>query len=396
MSIILGYGEIESQLKKLSIPAKIAVGTRCALRVEPVAYNLTEKQREGLRMAIEALAAYAKGAQIEIPAEALKTLQQLEYTDIGADAVYAGLRPAEALSRYEIARSRYDHARSFYNHIQEIAQTWARVGWHTSPATINSLVPRTGEELSRATNDLKRAAEEFDRTTGLIDSLLVSSIDHSVAASAAGAAANGGAASTAAASAALAAACLDIETACSLNEDQIDPSESGPLGPLWPTYMPEFTIPKSKFDKYYSCFISYSSKDEAFADRLHAELQINGVRCWFAPDDFKIGDKIRPTIDDSIRAHDKLLLILSKHSIASNWVEHEVEIALAREQEQKLTLLFPIRLDDAVMEIKTGWPSHIRYTRNIGDFRQWHNDDAFKKALNRLLHDLKATEPDKP
>src|SRR5438270_8000096 len=49
--------------------------------------------------------------------------------------------------------------------------------------------------------------------------------------------------------------------------------------------------------RYYSCFISYSSADEDFAKRLHADLQDNGVRCWFAPEDMKIGDRIRPAID---------------------------------------------------------------------------------------------------
>ena len=33
---------------------------------------------------------------------------------------------------------------------------------------------------------------------------------------------------------------------------------------------------------YYSCFISYSSKDQAFAERLHADLRSKGVRCWYA------------------------------------------------------------------------------------------------------------------
>jgi len=37
--------------------------------------------------------------------------------------------------------------------------------------------------------------------------------------------------------------------------------------------------------QFYSCFISYSSKDEEFAKRLHADLQNNSVRCWFAPED---------------------------------------------------------------------------------------------------------------
>ena len=34
--------------------------------------------------------------------------------------------------------------------------------------------------------------------------------------------------------------------------------------------------------KYYSCFISYSSKDEEFTRRLYADLQEQGVRCWYA------------------------------------------------------------------------------------------------------------------
>ena len=77
--------------------------------------------------------------------------------------------------------------------------------------------------------------------------------------------------------------------------------------------------------EYYSCFISYSHKDEAFAKKLHADLQQEGVQCWYAPEDLKIGDKFRHTFDASVLAHHKLLLILSEHSITSDWVEQEVE-----------------------------------------------------------------------
>ena len=41
----------------------------------------------------------------------------------------------------------------------------------------------------------------------------------------------------------------------------------------------------------------------------------------------KIGDRIRPRIDETIRLYDKLLLVLSKTSVASQWVEQEVETA---------------------------------------------------------------------
>jgi hypothetical protein len=145
--------------------------------------------------------------------------------------------------------------------------------------------------------------------------------------------------------------------------------------------------------QYYSCFISYSSKDDAFAQRLHADLQQNNVRCWFAPEDMKIGDKIRLRIDESIRIHDKLLLVLSQHSVASQWVEHEVEHALDLESERGSPVLFPIRLDEAVMESKVGWAGNIRRTRHIGDFSHWKDHDSYQQAFDRLLRDLKASAP---
>ena len=141
---------------------------------------------------------------------------------------------------------------------------------------------------------------------------------------------------------------------------------------------------------YYSCFISFSSKDQEFTYRLHDDLRRCRVRCWFAPRDMKIGDKIRPAIDQSIRVHDRLLLVLSENSVASQWVEQEVETALERERKQEEKVLFPVRLDEVVMEIESGWPALIRNTRHIGDFSRWKDHNAYQQAFERLLRDLKA------
>lgn len=141
--------------------------------------------------------------------------------------------------------------------------------------------------------------------------------------------------------------------------------------------------------QYYSCFISHSSKDQEFAERLHADLQSRGVRCWFAPEDLKIGDKLRPAFDEAIRVHDKLMVVLSEQSVKSPWVEKEVETAFEKEQTQKRTVLFPIRLDNTVMETQEAWAADIRRTRHIGDFRNWRNHGSYKKAFARLLRDLK-------
>lgn len=146
--------------------------------------------------------------------------------------------------------------------------------------------------------------------------------------------------------------------------------------------------------QFYSCFISYSSKDQDFAKRLHADLQNKGVRSWFAPEDLKIGERFRVRIDESIRVYDKLLLVLSENSVNSSWVEKEVETAMERESEdeQHRTVLFPVRLDNAVMQIKTGWPADVRRTRHLGDFTNWKQPDSYQKAFDRLLRDLKAEE----
>jgi uncharacterized protein YjbI with pentapeptide repeats len=136
--------------------------------------------------------------------------------------------------------------------------------------------------------------------------------------------------------------------------------------------------------QFYSCFISYNSNDHTFALRLHDDLQNNGVRCWFAPEDMKIGDEFRKAIGQQIRVRDKLLIILSENSIRSEWVGDEVEKALAEEKEQGTLKLFPIRLDNAIFEAKDDWAEKVRLRRHIGDF-----SSDYAKGLQRLLRDLK-------
>jgi TIR domain/Pentapeptide repeats (8 copies) len=144
--------------------------------------------------------------------------------------------------------------------------------------------------------------------------------------------------------------------------------------------------------EYYSCFISYSSRDKALAQRLHADLQAQGVRCWFAPEDLKIGDEIRSVIDASIQVYDRLLLILSKYSVKSHWVQKEVETAFEKEGKENRIVLFPIRIDEAIMHVAVGWAADIRRQRHIGDFTQWKEHGTYQQAFARLLRDLKAAE----
>lgn len=143
--------------------------------------------------------------------------------------------------------------------------------------------------------------------------------------------------------------------------------------------------------QYHSLFISYSSKDEMLANRLHADLQASGVRCRFAPADLKIGSKFRQRIDEAMHLPDKLLLLLAGHSLASTWVETEVEAALEIEDQQQREVLFPVRLDDAVMQTARAWAATLRRTRHIRDFTNWTEPQAYQSAFERLLRNLKKT-----
>lgn len=195
---------------------------------------------------------------------------------------------------------------------------------------------------------------------------------------------------------------IGLETCGHIGPSYVDFGTLRESGPLPLVFLQGIGLPDSLIDNlplllgqaidYYSCFISYSAKDEEFVRRLHANLQKTGVRCWFAPHDLPIGGKILDEIDAAIRLRDKLLLVLSENSIKSDWVEDEVKTAFEEERRRGQTVLFPIRLDDSFFETKEAWASKLRMDRNIGDFRTWKDHDRYQESLQRVLRDLKNAE----
>ncbi len=152
--------------------------------------------------------------------------------------------------------------------------------------------------------------------------------------------------------------------------------------------------------EFYSCFISYSGKDQEFADRLYEGLQNKGVRCWFAPHDVRAGEKLHEQIDEAIRLHDKLLLILSEHSMNSEWVKTEIFNAREREVAEKKRKLFPVRLvpfetlyEWKCFDAKTGKDLAREIAEYfIPDFANWKDHDSYQNGFERLLKDLKSPD----
>jgi len=148
---------------------------------------------------------------------------------------------------------------------------------------------------------------------------------------------------------------------------------------------------------YYSCFISHSTADKDFADRLHADLQAKGVRCWYAPEDMKAGEHVDTQIDLGIKNHEKLLLVLSESSINSNWVKREITKAFKREEAEGKRVLFPISLVDfskieewEFVDSKGRDLSEEIRKFYIPSFKGWENDNSlYTTEFNKLLKAFK-------
>jgi hypothetical protein len=137
-----------------------------------------------------------------------------------------------------------------------------------------------------------------------------------------------------------------------------------------------------------SCFISYSWHDKDFAAQLHHDLEQVGVRCWLDVKDLQAGRKISEQIDRAIQAHDKVLLVLSEASVRSPWVRAEVRNASRLESARRSPVLFPVRLDDAVLAEKGGEEIEDLKERFIVDFRSWQDQRQYRKSFAKLVRDL--------
>lgn len=151
---------------------------------------------------------------------------------------------------------------------------------------------------------------------------------------------------------------------------------------------------------FYSCFISYSSKDEDFARRLYARLREAHIRAWFAPEDLLGGAKFHEQIETAIRVYDKLLIVLSEASLQSEWVMTELRKGRKAERKSGKRKLFPVRLVD--FETLRDWESFDADSGKdlavelreyfIPDFSNWKDHGQFEAVFSRLLQDLRGDD----
>lgn len=164
------------------------------------------------------------------------------------------------------------------------------------------------------------------------------------------------------------------------------------LGDYSPPAEASYTVGRA----FSSCFISHSSKDKEFAQKLAGRLRSAGVPIWYAPEDILPGEKIYDQVRKAIGSFDRLLVVLSTHSMESNWVQTELASALARERKEGARVLFPVALvgieeignwecvdPDTGIDIARELRSY-----HIPNFSDWRNPASFDTQLAKVVKAL--------
>jgi pimeloyl-ACP methyl ester carboxylesterase len=88
-------------------------------------------------------------------------------------------------------------------------------------------------------------------------------------------------------------------------------------------------------------FISYQRSDDAFAQRVRAQLVAHGVRTWMDQFDIPVGAYWPDAVDEGLTASDIVVGILSPDALASRNVKNEWDWAIANDKRLMLVRVLP-------------------------------------------------------
>ncbi len=142
-------------------------------------------------------------------------------------------------------------------------------------------------------------------------------------------------------------------------------------------------------DSYWSCFISYSSKDDGFVKYLKERLRGELISTWLDFDNIIHGGQLTEQIESAVGKHEKLIIVLSKNSLKSDWVKKEIQEALKKDPQS----LYPIRITsiDEIQKHDFIWNTFKDVP--ILDFefdpQQEVVDASFEDSFKKLVKSLK-------
>ena len=127
-------------------------------------------------------------------------------------------------------------------------------------------------------------------------------------------------------------------------------------------------------------FISFSSQDRAFVNKLSKDIEAYGFDIWLDENEILGSDIISKKIKDQIKTSDYFLAILSKNSFSSPWVHLEINEVL--KYKDRIHII-PLRLDRSDV-IKVLEP--LKYIDFYG---------KYEDGLNKLIQSIERLKPER-
>lgn len=124
-------------------------------------------------------------------------------------------------------------------------------------------------------------------------------------------------------------------------------------------------------------FISHSYQDKKFVNQLTTRLREDGIQVWTDEKELAVGDNIQEKISDAIKKTDYFIVVLSKNSTNSNWVNFELSATRLKEISQEQNIILPVLIEDCEI------PFSLR-DRLYSDFRR-----SFEEGYSKLITALK-------
>jgi hypothetical protein len=120
-------------------------------------------------------------------------------------------------------------------------------------------------------------------------------------------------------------------------------------------------------------FISHTSIDKAFVDRLVADLKMHSIPVWYDKIDLSVGESVPGKINEGIADAKYFVIVLSPDAVNSAWVREELNAALMKQVSFGGTFLVPVLFRDCEI------PPLLAH-RKYADFRS-----DYGSALKELL-----------
>ena len=140
-------------------------------------------------------------------------------------------------------------------------------------------------------------------------------------------------------------------------------------------------------------YIAFVNNDHEQMKHLKDDLIDSGIHCWPYNLDAVSHWMLKGAglFEYWYRTWDRLIVICSREAFGHQYLidalnkEHKLELESNRDD-----MLVPVCLDDETIAIWNEYNGSNDPKKKIYDFRQWQEPEAYKKALQELIDDLKA------